>query len=226
MFEDVDDGDLRRRVDFRQTLSIRGICGLVEIGPAGQCCAGIRASGGAELMLFDAAHDGDGGAGLVHEGAEAVDVGDRDSGVVEEVGDWGGVFGVVEDEDQCYVAVCAGELGNGAESADVRVVQCGELVAGERLACLRLGDSCPRLDVLDRICSCRIVVAEGVICEGDWQLLVVPRVDIASVEELQVLIDSLSILEPLLVALRDQRGTRRYSVVGQAILVLLSLIHI
>jgi len=50
-------------------------------------------------MLFDAAHDGDWGAGLVHEGAEAVDVGDGDGGVVEEVGDGGGVFGVVEDED-------------------------------------------------------------------------------------------------------------------------------
>ena len=50
-------------------------------------------------MLFDAAHDGDGGAGLVHEGAEAVDVRDGDGGVVEEVGDGGGVFGVVEDED-------------------------------------------------------------------------------------------------------------------------------
>jgi len=78
--------------------------------------------GRAELMLFDAAHDGDGGAGLVHEGAEAVDVRDGDGGVVEEVGDGGGVFGVVEDEDQGYVAVCTLELGYRPKGADISVV--------------------------------------------------------------------------------------------------------
>ena len=171
-------------------------------------------------MLLDASHDGDRGAGLIHEGAEAIDVRDGDGGVVEEVGDRGGVFSIVEDENQAYVPISAGELWDRAEGADVGVVQGGELVAGRRLACLRLGDSCPRLDVLDGICSCCVVVAEGVIREGDWQILVVSGVDVASVEELQVLIDALCILEPLLIALSHQRCTCCYSVVGQAILIL------
>jgi len=87
-------------------------------------------------VLLDAAHDGDRSAGLIHEGAEAVDVRDGDGGVVEEVGDGGGVFSIVEDENQAYVRIGAGELGDGTEGANVGVVQSGELVAGRRLVCI------------------------------------------------------------------------------------------
>ena len=81
-------------------------------------------------MLLDAAHNGNWGAGLVHEFAEAVNVGNGNSGVVEEVGDGSGVLCVVEDEDECYVTVCASELGDWAEGADVGVIEGCELVAG------------------------------------------------------------------------------------------------
>ena len=36
MFKNIDDGDLWCRVDVRESFVVGGICGLIEVGPAGE----------------------------------------------------------------------------------------------------------------------------------------------------------------------------------------------